>query len=115
MDLSDSLDGAFEAARKAPAPWKRAAPGEQLRVLRLDRGMSQRHLAESARISRSIVSRLENGGDARWEIWRRLFYGLGYEVFLVPQSGDEGVEDMIEDEKQQRRDREEAGRSARWG
>lgn len=115
MDLSDCLDGMMDAAGRAPRAWKRASLGEQLRALRVDRGMSQRHVAEGAGVHQSLVSRLERGGDALWETWRRLFQSLGYEPFVVPEPGDEGVEDMISDEIQARRDREEAGRGRRWG
>ena len=115
MELSDCLDGAVDAAMRAPREWRQATLGEQLRALRAHRGMSQRHVAEGARLDPATVGRLERGADARWETWRRVFFSLGYEPVMVPVPGDEGVEDMISDEIQQRQDRAEAGRGRRWG
>ena len=116
MELHEDLDDAFLAAQSLPRSWVRATPGEQLRVLRGDRDISQRQLAEDAGVDQSYLSRLERvAADARWEVWRKLFGALGYEALLAPLPVSEEAVELLEEEKQRRRDRMEAGRFSRWG
>lgn len=115
MELAHTLDGVFAAFLRAPTAWSRARPADQIRTLRLERGMSQRHLARSAGVSQSRVCRLEKGGDARWELWSRLFGALGYELAIVVHPSDECAEDSIIDEIHESREREVTGRERRWG
>jgi transcriptional regulator with XRE-family HTH domain len=85
---------AIAAAMKLPYGWMRAEPGAQLRALRVALHMSQRHLAESAGLSHSVVSELENGkSDARLATWRRLFEAMGYWAVLAPVAFAEESED----------------------
>ena len=91
-----------------------AYPGEQLRALRTSLGISQRHLAEEARVDQAEICRLERGADARWSTWKRLFAALGYAAVLEPEDSDD-TEDYYQDGIQMRKDKMEEGRSARWG
>ena len=90
-------------------------PGQLLRALRRDRGISQRHLAELSGVDQAVISRLERGAEARWGTWKRLFLGLGYVIGLTttPYAEDD-VEDFIEYGIQTRKDRMQAGRESRW-
>ncbi|MFI5362020.1 MAG: helix-turn-helix domain-containing protein [Elusimicrobiota bacterium] len=91
-------------------------PGELLRELRLCRGVSQNHLAEQSRIGQSVISRLERGADARWSTWKRLLSALGYDAMITAETaeGEDDIEDLLQDGIQQRRERIEEGRAARW-
>jgi transcriptional regulator with XRE-family HTH domain len=113
MELEDALDQACAAALSVPRAWISAEPGDQLRTLRHSRGVSQRHLADAAGVSQSVVCRLERGADARWTIWRSLFTALGYDAVLTPLSTSEDAEDLLEVQAQERQDRMEAGRMRR--
>jgi transcriptional regulator with XRE-family HTH domain len=115
MQISEEeLGEVFSAAYSVPRSWAQTSPGEQLRVLRESRKMSQRHLADVSGLDQADICRLERGADARWETLKRLFAGLGYAAALVPLATSDDVEDLIEDELEQRQDRIEAGREARW-
>jgi transcriptional regulator with XRE-family HTH domain len=91
-------------------------PGAQLRDLRRDRGISQRHLAEELGVDQSEISKIERGADACWTTLLRLFAGLGYDIALTaqPSAGEDDVEDFLQDGIQRRRDRMEKGRMSRW-
>ena len=91
-------------------------PGEHVRDLRRSRGVSQRHLAELSGVSQARLSRLERGADARWSTFRRLFDALGYDVELKfrPSLGEDDLEDLLQHGIDQRQERMEAGRDARW-
>ena len=90
-------------------------PGEKLRALRKSWDVSQNHLAELSRVDQSVISRLERGGDARWETWRRLFSALGYEITVTAEEyGEDEVEDLVQSGIHERERRMEAGRQARW-
>lgn len=114
MELAEDLDQACLAAEAVPRSWAKAAPGDLLRVLRLSRDVSQRHLAEESGVRQSFISRLERGGDARWATWKRLFDALGFDVVLAPLPSCEDAEDFLREAAQLRKDRIEAGRHRRW-
>ncbi|MCX5794290.1 MAG: helix-turn-helix transcriptional regulator [Elusimicrobia bacterium] len=44
-----------------------------LKELRLDRGISQRQLADQAGVNASVVHRAERGEDAKLSTWGKLF------------------------------------------
>ena len=90
-------------------------PGALLRARRRSEGVSQRHLAELSGVDQAVISRLERGAGARWETWRRLFAGLGFDIVLRPAAYTEEGEDLIEEGIQARKDRMAEGRAARWG
>ena len=113
-DIQEDLDQACVAAGSIPRSWARATPGQQLRALRLSRNVSQRHLADESGVDQADISRLEQGADARWSTWQRLYTALGFEVVLAPLPSSEDAEDLIQDENLRRLDRMEAGRNARW-
>jgi transcriptional regulator with XRE-family HTH domain len=115
MELHDGLEDACLAATHLPRSWVQASPGEQLRTLRGDRGVSQRQLAEESGVDQAFLSRLERGADARWETWKKLFGALGYEAVLAPLPVSEEAVELLRDETQRRKERMEAARLARWG
>jgi len=83
-----------------------ARAAAQLRALRQELGISQRHLAESAGLNPSLVNRVEKGRDARLSTWIKLFEGLGHRVsFATEETCDEGTEFLLErsDERKERR------------
>jgi transcriptional regulator with XRE-family HTH domain len=89
--------------------------GRQLRELRLSRDVSQSLLADTSGIDQAVISRVEKGADARWSTIRRLFLALGFmpALNLEPYCEDD-ADDFLRNETQQRKDRLEAGRMARW-
>ena len=115
MDLSESVEAAGAVAHSVPTAWREAAPGRQLRALRLSLGVSQRHLSEDSGVAQSVISRVESGREVRWELLRRLYQSLGHEPLIVPLATSEDAGSLISDEIQKREDRAEAGRFARWG
>lgn len=110
----ETIDAACNTASSLPTEWSRASPGEQLRALRLMRGISQRHLAEHSGVAQSVISRLEHGADAHWETWKELFAALGYEVVIAPLAYSDEWEGLLQDETYARGLRAEAGRMSRW-
>jgi transcriptional regulator with XRE-family HTH domain len=92
-----------------------AYPGERLRARRRSREISQCHLAEISGVGQTVISRIESGADARWSTLKRLFGALGFEAVLTkePYSEDD-LEDLLRYGIDQRKDRMEAGREARW-
>jgi len=114
MENDEILERVFSAAAAVPTSWARSAPGEQLRALRLGRGISQRHLADESGVDQADISRLERGADARWETWRKLFKGLGFDAVLAPLPMCEEAEDLLREAAQRRKDRIEEGRMSRW-
>jgi transcriptional regulator with XRE-family HTH domain len=86
-----------------------ARAARQLRALRQDLGLSQRHLADSAGLNPSLVNRVEKGRDARLSTWIKLFEGLGYGVsFATFELDDEGTEFLKED-SENRKERRRQG------
>jgi hypothetical protein len=59
--------------------------------------------------------RRSRGADAHWPTWKRLFAAFGCEVVLREGPCSDDVEDFLQDGVQRRKDRMEAGRTARWG
>ena len=114
MELQNAFDHACGLAHDVPLAWSRASPGDQLRVMRSSRRVSQRHLAAESGVSQAIISRLERGADARLATWQRLFTALGFDAILLPRPSCEDAEDLIKDENERRKDRAAAGRALRW-
>ena len=109
MDFEEIREAGIRAACELPDWWREMPPGDQLRGLREDRGISQRQLADATGIKQSMISRLERGSDARLSTWRRLFGGLNYEAVLTPLPGIEEGDDLLQEEAQRRRERQRAG------
>jgi HTH-type transcriptional regulator / antitoxin HipB len=69
--------------------------GEEVRRLRIDRGLSQSELAERMGLPQAVVSRLEAGGvEPRLKTLDRVAHALGVEVdvrFLVPRADERSV------------------------
>jgi transcriptional regulator with XRE-family HTH domain len=105
IEIEAVVDQACAAALSVPRPWARATPSQQLRALRVSRSISQRQLADESGVHQSVICRLEQGGDARWAIWRRLFEALGYDAVLAPLCNCEEAEDLLREESHRRRDR----------
>ncbi|MBI2387564.1 MAG: helix-turn-helix transcriptional regulator [Elusimicrobia bacterium] len=82
---------------------------ENLRRLRRERGISQRQLADEAKVNSSVVNRAERGGNTAIETWIKLFSGLGYVVLFDVQELAEECGDLLAEEAQRRRD------NRRWG
>lgn len=74
----------------------------RLRELRKERRISCRQLADGAGVAPSVVTRAEQGRDARLSTWGRLFDALGY--FLLPeiQENSEEAGDLLQDEAERR-------------
>jgi transcriptional regulator with XRE-family HTH domain len=64
--------------------------GDELRLARLDRGLSQDTLAEWSGISQSTISRIEHGltPGAGLVTFARLVHVLGYRSILRPRDED---------------------------
>jgi transcriptional regulator with XRE-family HTH domain len=61
-------------------------PGETIRGLRLEQGVSQRSLARRAGTTQAAVSLIERGlSSPRWETVWALLLALGYEAGLAPR------------------------------
>ena len=103
------LDELREVVDRLPAEWVKAEPGWQLKVLREERGISQRRLAEQAKIGQAVISRLERGADARLSTWRRLFEALGWDAVLVPTGECEETAGWLSDAMEERHERQRQG------
>jgi transcriptional regulator with XRE-family HTH domain len=114
MNEDDLYEHVGLAALSIPNAWSRTPPGERLRVMRRREGLSQRHLAEKAGVDSSIIGDLERGADGRLSTWNRLFDVFGYQAVFLPLSVTEEGEDLLRQEIEERRERMEAGRAARW-
>ncbi len=86
-----------------------------LRARRLELRLSQRHLADSAGVSSSVVSRAERGGDALLSTWEKLFDGLGDRLELDSTRWSEEGEEILMDERDARLERRHEGLMARLG
>ncbi len=73
--------------------------------LREDRGISQRQLADTAGVNRSVVSRIEAGQDAQLTTLVKLFHALGYEILVDYCERAEEIQDLLIDEKDRRDER----------
>lgn len=109
------MTAAFKAGTRLPMVWAQAGAGAQLRAVRLDRRISQRHLAQEAGVSQSFVSRLEAGRcDATLTIWRKLFEALGCWAPFVPVAFAEDVGDLLDDGRDERERRRDGGLACGW-
>jgi transcriptional regulator with XRE-family HTH domain len=86
-----------------------------LRKRRLELRVSQRHLADSARLSPSVVNRAERGGDLLLSTWQKLFDGLGDRLEFDSTRSSEEAEELLIDEGEARRERRREGLMARFG
>jgi len=86
-----------------------------LRLRRQELHMSQRHLADSARVSPSVVNREERGGDLLLSTWEKLFDGLGDRLEFDSTRSSEDAEGLLIDEGEARRERRLEGLMARFG
>jgi transcriptional regulator with XRE-family HTH domain len=77
----------------------------RLKELRLERGISQRQLADAAGMDAGQVNRVERGQDARLSTWVRLFEGLGYQLIFETQELCEEGADLLSEEAERRRER----------
>lgn len=82
---------------------------EELGRRRRERGMSQLHLADSAGVNPSVVSRAERGRDARVTTWEKLFDGLGYHLHIGTREQCEESVDFLLEEADLRRERRNEG------
>ncbi|MBI4372029.1 MAG: helix-turn-helix transcriptional regulator [Elusimicrobia bacterium] len=64
-----------------------------MHALRCFRGISQRHLAETAGIDQAVIARLERGGDARWTTLQSLFGAFGFDAVRTPSPSSEDAKD----------------------
>lgn len=93
------------AAGTLPYWWARMPLATQLRALREHRGVSQRQLADESGLRQSVVSRIENGSDARWSTWQTLYLGLGYRPILLPMEYCDETQELMDAERARRIDR----------
>lgn len=80
-----------------------------LRVLRRERGISRRILADEAGVNVSVVVRAEGGADSRASTWDALFLGLGYVLSVEPMETDEEMGDLLSREADRRWERRADG------
>lgn len=59
--------------------------GKSLRLIRHQRQLSQRALAERARIGQNLVVRAERGDDLRFSTLEKMAIALDMEILLVPR------------------------------
>ena len=86
-----------------------------LKQRRFELRMSQRHLADSAGVSPSVVSRAERGGEALLSTWEKLFNGLGERLEFDSTRDSEDAEGLLVEEGEARRERRYQGLLARFG
>ena len=86
-----------------------------LKQRRLELRLSQRHLADSAGVSPSVVSRAERGGEALLSTWEKLFNGLGERLEFDSTRDSEDAEGLLIEEGEARRERRYQGLLARFG
>lgn len=77
--------------------------------LRLDRGMSQKQLADEAGINVSQVSRVELGRDAQLTTFLKIYDGLGYRLEWGIQETCEEAGALLYAEAERRFARRDAG------
>ena len=56
-----------------------------IRDMRLEKKLSQEHLAHEAGVHINTVSRMEAGKDVKLSVFERVVDALGYEVELLPK------------------------------
>jgi transcriptional regulator with XRE-family HTH domain len=83
--------------------------GDLLRILRRERGISQRQLADTAGFNSSVVNRAERGGDALLSTWDRLFRGLGHRLSFDTEELCEEASDVLAEEAERRRENRRLG------
>lgn len=105
VSVSFETDDVLAASVDLPYAWLTSSFGEQVRALRLQRGLSQRALAEMTGISAGDISRLEAGRDARLSTVRHLIESMGYLVALAAVNGCEEAEDLAAERMEERRER----------
>lgn len=82
-----------------------ASAARLLRETRLERGISQRQLADTAGVNPAVVNRVERGRDARLSTYAKLFAGLGFAARLrLEDWGEEGAA-FLSEEAGRRRER----------
>jgi transcriptional regulator with XRE-family HTH domain len=81
----------------------------RLRELRLERGISQRQMADEAGVNRALANRVERGRDARLSTWAKLLEGLGYRMVIDVIELCEESEDMLKREAGRRWERNRDG------
>ena len=86
-----------------------------LKKRRRERGISQRQLADYAKVNQSVVNRAERGGDTRLSTWEKLFEGLGDRLELDSTELCEEAGDLLAEEAERRRERRREGLLARFG
>jgi transcriptional regulator with XRE-family HTH domain len=101
------------AADALPRAWVRLGFGEQVRFLRQQRGVSQRHLAEFAGLHQAAVSRFESGSDGRLSTFLTLCSALGYSMTFIPTIDCDETNGLLQDQGLERADRMELGRMRR--
>lgn len=93
--------------------------GDLLRILRRERRISQRQLADAAGFNSSVVNRAERGGDALFSTWDRLFRGLGHRLSFDTEELCEEAADVLAEEAARRRERRllglvKSGKATGW-
>lgn len=101
-----ALARALDAARRARADQAELAPGELVRRLRRGLQWSQRQLAKRAGMPRSLIGRVESGGQVELGSLRRLLSALGCELLVLPASEELLAHFRAKARERHRRDRE---------
>jgi transcriptional regulator with XRE-family HTH domain len=86
-----------------------ADSGLHLRELRLERGISQKQLADEAGVNVSQISRVEAGRDAQLSSVLKIYRGLGYQVRFELQEISEEAGGLLSEEAWRRQERRADG------
>ncbi len=86
-NLPDPVRDAMIHGEEAPAEYASWSHGECLRRLRMRFGLTRKELAARARVSASVVGRMEKGVDARLSTWDKLYAALGCRLLTLPAGG----------------------------
>jgi len=102
----EALARLIESANRWSRDETALAPGRL--ILRLRRGLqiSQSQLAERAGVPRSLVGRVESGGDVQLGSLRRLLDALGCGLVILPASEGLLAQFKAKAKEQRRQDRE---------
>jgi hypothetical protein len=75
-------------AAETPRSWAGWPLNRCLWFLRKRRGLTQAQLARKAGVARSLIARVEAGGDVRLSTLRAIFDALGFGLLMLPAAGD---------------------------
>ena len=82
----DPFELILRAADSLPKDWREMGPESGFEFVRCRLRFTQDELAEKSGVAQSIVSRVEDGHDARLSTWRRIYAAMGFDLVILPVS-----------------------------